>query len=307
MPGWIPALMLLLSSAYVPITGSAGGQDAGETDIVAAKQDAYRRMTVPVRIGDIGTFRFLVDTGAQNTVVSNVLASRLALAPDGKAYVLGVAGGTVVDTVTLDNLGLGRRNFNRLVAPILDQGDIGADGIVGLDSLQNQRVLIDFTRNLIAIDDAEIGHDYGYDIVVRARRRSGQLIITSARLDGIPVDVVVDTGADSTIGNSALAAAFARRRISGTTILESVTGQQIAASFGVARTLDVGGMTIENIAVAYADAPPFAHLGLDKRPAILLGMRELRAFKRVAIDFSKRKVLFDFNVADGPRLGSRLR
>ena len=36
-----------------------------------------------------------------------------------------------------------------------------------------------------------------------------------------------------------------------------------------------------------------AALGLDKKPALMLGMRELRLFRRVAIDFAARKVFFD--------------
>ena len=45
--------------------------------------------------------------------------------------------------------------------------------------------------------------------------------------------------------------------------------------------------------VAYVDSPVFTVLELDRRPAMLLGMRELRLFKRVAVDFAARKVYFD--------------
>ena len=34
-------------------------------------------------------------------------------------------------------------------------------------------------------------------------------------------------------------------------------------------------------------------LELGKKPALLLGMRELRSFDRVAIDFANRRVMFD--------------
>ena len=55
----------------------------------------------------------------------------------------------------------------------------------------------------------------------------------------------------------------------------------------------IGGLRLQNLSIAFADAPPFRRLGLDERPAMLLGMNELRAFRRVAIDFATRKVLFD--------------
>jgi hypothetical protein len=51
-------------------------------------------------------------------------------------------------------------------------------------------------------------------------------------------------------------------------------------------------MTLNNTLIAFSDAPPFARLGLRKRPALLLGMAQLRLFHRVAIDFGARRILF---------------
>ena len=49
----------------------------------------------------------------------------------------------------------------------------------------------------------------------------------------------------------------------------------------------------QGVAPDAATPEKFAALGLDRRPALMLGIRELRLFNRVAIDFSTRKVLFD--------------
>lgn len=295
MTPFAPAIALAFAEIMFPPSHAADtAQQAGDVDVVETRHDAFARMTVPVRIGDAGPFPFVIDTGAQNTVVSTALAERLALRPAGRATVVGVAGTQSVATVEIDEIGLGRRTFNGLIAPLLDQRDLGADGMIGLDSLQDQRVLIDFTTNLIAIDEARnLGGNRGFEIVVRARRRSGQLILTHARLDGVAVDVVIDTGADSTIGNRALQRALAHKGAPLGAELYSVTGQRLAAQVGLAERLSFGGVHLNNVAIAYADAPPFAVLGLDRRPAILLGMRELRGFRRVAIDFKTRKVLFD--------------
>lgn len=296
MPTLAPAIGLLLATAAFPQSqGASGAQEASETDIVATRTDAYDRMTVPVRIGTNGPFNFLIDTGSQNTVISNALATRLSLIASAKAKLIGIAGTQIVDTVEIEAVGLGSRNYYGLLAPILDYADIGADGIIGLDSLQGQRVLIDFQRNLIVIDEAsKLGGNRDFDIVVTAQRRSGQLILTNGRVDGIRVDVVIDTGAGTTIGNRALQRALSRRKKTNRAVLHSVTGQQISADMVSARSLSFGEMSINDVTLAFADAPPFAYLGLDEKPAILLGMRELRGFKRVAIDFQTRKVLFDF-------------
>ncbi|MEO6093613.1 MAG: aspartyl protease family protein [Novosphingobium sp.] len=302
MAGLGPALALLLAGANLATASAEPASGEGDnTDVVAARVDPSWRLTVPVRIGEGGPFEFLVDTGAQNTIVGSALAARLALAPAGKASVISVGGRMIIDTVKVDRLTLGSRSFGGIVAPVLSEENIGADGIVGVDSLQHQRVLFDFRRNLISVSDTvdDSSDARAFDIVVRARRRSGQLILTKARIDGVRVDVVVDTGADYSIGNRALQARLGRVG-SGRATLVSVTGQRIAAEIGVARTLDVGSLRITNVSIAYADALPFAYLGLGRRPAILLGMDVLHTFKRIAIDFAKRQVLFDLDAGAVP-------
>jgi predicted aspartyl protease len=276
------------------IPASNGAQDASEIDVVRGRVDAGDRMTVPVQLGGGGPYRFLIDTGSQSTVLSTDLAARLALTQLAKRRVVGVAGSELADTAVLDELGLGRRSFYGLTVVLFESEHIGADGIVGIDSLQSQRVLLDFARNRMAVGDAKsLGGNGGYEIVVTARRRAGQLIMTSAEIDGVKTDVVIDTGSDTSIGNRALQRALGRRGNLPQGILTSVTGQQATADIGLARTLDVGEVKIRNLAIAYVDSPAFTALGLDRRPALMLGMRELRLFKRVAIDFSTRKVMFD--------------
>lgn len=296
MPGLPLALFAFAAFAAIPAASASTGsaQDAGEIDIVHGQADAADRMTVPVRIGDNGPYRFLIDTGSQKTVLSIDLASRLALSPIEKRRIVSIAGVQMTDTATLDELGLGRRSFYGLTVLLFESRHIGADGIVGIESLQNQRVLMDFAHNRMAIGDAKsLGGNSGFEIVVTARRRSGQLIMTDAEIDGVPTDVVIDTGSDTSIGNRALQRALGKRGNLGQAVLTSVTGQQAIADMGYARKLEVGDINISNLVIAYTDGPAFEALDLTRRPALMLGMRELRLFKRVAIDFSTRKVMFD--------------
>ena len=291
------AALLLAAGAFPETHASSGAQEAAEVDVVTTGTDSSHRMTVPVQIGAHGPFRFVIDTGSQNTVLAKSVASQMALLPSGRATVVGVAGREHVDTVQIEEIGLGRRFYYGLTAPLLERADIGADGIVGIDGLQDQRVLLDFKQNLMAIGDSEsLGGNRGYDIIVTARRRSGQLIMTNAVIDGVRVDVVIDTGAETSIGNRALQRALSHRRTSEQAVLTSVTGQQVTADVAYGRELDFGGLQIQNVLLAYTDAPPFEVLELTRRPAMLLGMRELRLFKRVAIDFATRKIMFDLPV-----------
>ncbi|MFM6950532.1 MAG: retroviral-like aspartic protease family protein [Novosphingobium sp.] len=295
MPASSLMLPLFALAAGLPLlAGQDGQQQATQTDIVAIRRDQWSRMTVPVRLGAQGPFAFLIDTGSQNTVLSRDLARQLALVPNRKARLVSVAGTQIVDTVDLDQIDLGRRSYYGLTAPLLESEHMGADGILGLDSLQGQRVLVDFKKGLMAIDEAKnLGGNRGFEIVVEARRRSGQLIMADAKLEGIKVQVVIDTGAETSIGNLPLQRALSKKRAHEKIELLSVTGDQVKADLGYARWLEISEVRFNNVAIAYTDAPAFGALNLDKRPALLLGMRDLRSLDRLAIDFATRRVLFD--------------
>lgn len=283
-----------LPPAELSMSTAQAAPAAPATEVIAARGDGHERMTVPVRIGGQGPFRFLLDTGAQTTVLSHDLARSLSLPAGQDVILIGVAGRQQAQTVQLGEIGLGRRSARGLTVPVLQAEDIGADGILGLDTLKDQRVLIDFARNVVAVNDAKaLGGDTGFEIVVTARRKAGQLILTNARVDGVKVSVIVDTGADASIGNRALQRALGRRAPLALTRLTSVTGQVLPADIGYARTLQLQGLDMANVLLAFADAPPFAHLGLADKPALLLGMHEMRMFRRVAIDFPTRRILFD--------------
>ncbi|HUD30140.1 MAG TPA: aspartyl protease family protein [Novosphingobium sp.] len=289
---------VILGTTPVPIAGAESA--AGDT--VQGRADDYARMTIEVAVHGIGPYRFLIDTGSQRTVVSTALAGRLGLVGGAQVRVMGIAGTHEVATAQVDSIDIGPRSFYDLTVPLLEGENIGADGILGTDSLQHQRVLLDFARNTIRIGDAsELGGRRGFEIVVEARRKSGRLILTDAKIDGVHVDVVIDTGASGSVGNLALQKALAHRArppalLRGT--LSSVTGHDLPVEIGIANKLELAGIGVNNVLIAYADAPAFGELKLDKRPAIFLGMRELRAFKRVAIDFSTRKVLLDIGNHD---------
>lgn len=301
-----------LLAAYPMTALQDAAPQASQTEVIEASKDYNLRMTVPVSIAGNGPYRFLIDTGAERTVLSRGVASQLGLSPVSQGTLISVAGAQAVDIVDVDEINLGRRSFYGLSAPLLDAGNIGADGIIGLDSLQGQRVLLDFDNNRMAIGDSqELGGNYGYEIVVRARRKSGQLIMTNALIDGVRTDIIIDTGAETSIGNAALQTALRKRHQDAQTQLVSVTGQEITADVGFARTFQLGGLTMTNTVIAFADAPPFERLGLAKRPALLLGMTQLRLFHRVAIDFDSRTILFDLpdNAMNSNRreIGTRLR
>ncbi|MEP3225240.1 MAG: aspartyl protease family protein [Parasphingorhabdus sp.] len=272
------------------------GAKKADGEIVAIESDRAQRMTVPVSIEGRGPFSFVIDTGAERTVLSRKIANRLALDAEEPAELMSMAGRSIVDMVYVPELTLGSKSYDSLIAPVLLARHIGADGILGLDGLQDQRILFDFVKNQIAIEDTAEPRNISSrrEIIVTARRKSGQLIFTEATISGVKVNVIVDTGAQVSIANLVLKKRLIRRskELGQENSLIAVTGDTLGIEFGRARDFRIGRAQFDNLPLAFADAPPFERLGMAKKPALLLGMDVLRKFDSVAIDFKKRKIHF---------------
>jgi predicted aspartyl protease len=294
----------LASSAAVqaqPVTTKldavSGVQDVdkkSQTEDVRFKNQFDDRLTVPVRLSGSGPYRFLVDTGADRTAISRELVALLRLPNGGGAELHSVTGVSTVKTAMLHNLTFTRTPQSSVDAAVLESANIGADGIVGVDVLRSQRVQFDFEKQTMSImpSKAPDFRDEPGTIVVEARRKNGRLIVTDAVANGQSLTLVLDTGSQVSIGNQALRERLiGRNLINGmqTVELESVTGERITGDYMFVRSLTIGGIDLNNLAVVFADAHTFKQLGLEKRPALLLGMNAIRAFKKVSIDFANHK------------------
>ena len=275
-------------------------------------RDSYQRMTVPVRLGGKGPFRFLVDTGSDRSAISRELASTLGLDAAPRARLHSATGETQVAMAVISNLTLSRKAVQRIDAPLLDAADIGADGILGIDTLRAERLTFDFRARTVSSTTAQGTPDVDDrdTIIVRAKRRDGRLVITDAAAEGQHVSVVLDTGSQYSVGNGALRRALERRGaldIRGPIALVSVTGATLRGELAVIRELQIGGATLRGLAMVFADAHTFRKLDLARRPAILLGMNGLESFDKVTIDFATRKLRLVVSRAPPPqpRIGQR--
>lgn len=259
------------------------------------RDDGHQRMTVPVRLAGSGPFRFLVDTGADRTAVSRELAGQLRLEAGPGGQLHSVTGVSQVGTVTVKQLQLTARTISKIDAPVLEAEHLGAQGILGTDSLRAQRVMFDFKNRLLSItpSQARKQRDEAGTIVVQASRRAGRLILTDAVADMQKLTAVLDTGSEVSIGNSALKRALLKKRQlerNGKIELLSVTGEKLVGDYTVLRELEIGGVTLKNLAIVFADAHTFRQMQLNERPALLLGMNALQAFDKVSIDFANKKM-----------------
>jgi predicted aspartyl protease len=267
-----------------------------QTEDVDFRNDRHDRMTVAVRLGGNGPYRFLVDTGADRTAISRELAARLKLEPAGVASLHSVTGVSRVETARVPSLQLTRKEVKVANAPLLSSTHMGADGILGVDSLRSQRVLFDFkakTMSIVPSAERAVRDEEG-TIVVQARERNGRLILSRASADGVTVPVVLDTGSEISVGNEALRRKLSRDRKAlarmGTVELTSVTGHKLVGEYMILKRLEIGGIVLTNLAIVFADAHTFRRIGLDDKPAVLLGMNAISAFDKVSIDFANKKL-----------------
>ena len=297
------------------VSGIPNVDTTTQTEDVGFKNDQTDRMTVPVHVSGAGPFQFLVDTGADHTAISREIAGRLNLARGEGASVHTVAGVSAVATADVPDLELTRKPVSVRDAPVLDAAAMGADGILGVDSLRSQRIEFDFEGKTMSIVPSAVreAKDEPGTIVVKAARKNGRLLFTDARANGRDLTVVIDTGAELSIGNDALRHQLLKADLvdtAQTVQLQSVTGEMISGDYMFVRELEIGGVTIKNLAIVFADAHTFHKLNLDRRPALLLGMNAIRAFKKVSIDFASRKfrvVLPESSSLDVRMASARLR
>ena len=268
--------------------------------VIDAAADRNLRMTVPVTIDGKGPFPFVVDTGADRTVVSRELATLLNLEPGKSVTMHSMTRVETVDTVVVPRLEVvgggsgGARD--ELHAPALSEYYLGAKGLLGVDSLKGRRVVMDFRKKTFTVTDSRFRDPQEPDtIVVTARSRFGQLVLVDSDIDGLPITVIVDSGAQNSIGNLALRRLLAKRQRGMEfykTQLTDVTGGSMPAELALVDNIRIGGFTVNTVVVAFADAHPFKRFDLLNRPAMLLGMDTLKVFRRVSVDFAARKIRF---------------
>jgi predicted aspartyl protease len=270
-----------------------GLDDSTRPTDLQARNDGHDRLTVGVTISGTGPYRFLVDTGANRTALSRELAVKLGLARSETATLYSVTDVQEVGTARIPVLDWTAEQIRNVDAALLDPSHMGADGILGLDALGSQRILFNFENNTLTMvpSNQRIREDPDAILII-GRARNGRLIFTDAWIGGISVTLVIDTGAEVSVGNDALRKKLiGRHQAGGETIeLQSVTGGKLVGNFLTVPELKVEGVKLRGLPIMFAPSELFKQLRLDQKPAILLGMNALRGFKKVSIDVSRRRL-----------------
>lgn len=301
--------LLIGAAAHTPLS-AAFAQDSpsdsalpGEPDEqIDGAVDNFTHMMAPVQINGRGPYQFVLDTGANVSCVSWVLADKLDLTPGPATRVHTIVGVKERPSVVIDDLQVGNRSRKQVKAPALPIKGPHIDGILGVDWLKGQRLVLDFKKNSIEITKSRSDHPQpGRVVVVPARRKHGQLTIIDADLNGVPISAIIDSGAQGTLCNGPLRdliRASERRR--GKTDppqfvrMESLAGEVFRGESVFLPFLRLGGLHLGNVPVTYADMHVFKIWEMETKPALVIGMDLLTQFEQVALDFGKSAVRFEF-------------
>jgi predicted aspartyl protease len=268
--------------------------------ILDASLDQDARMTVPVMINGQGPFQFVVDTGADRSVLTPAIAERLALPRGPDVMVHGVSGSVLSQTARVTLLRSGDSRLTDATLPVLPYERIGAEGLLGVDILEDRNIVIDFRKKQLEVRrSSPINGSFRLprEVSVIANEKFGRLTLADSRIAGARATAFIDTGGGISIGNMALAHAIAARRrrqpenVQQARLL-TAGGDMMLGEFRVVPSIVMGELRVTNIPMAFADLHIFELWGLNDRPTALLGVDVLRLFARVELDFGLGRVLF---------------
>ncbi len=267
---------------------------------VAAKQVAAR-LTVPVHINGKGPYRFIVDTGADRTVLATEVAVELGLVHGPRVLLSGVVQTKIADTVSIRHLAFGSTASGNFSVPTVPRALLDADGYLGLDFLDDHRVTFDFKSGLLQVSDSrpKLSADWTRPSEARIHTfgSSGHLRSLDCRVDGVSSAAFVDSGAEVSAANGPLLAALARRNPSfgvvGDMELIDITGGQIQGKVAMVKQIRLPGLAFDDCPLVIANFQVFKAWGLTRSPALLIGMNVLRQFSRVSIDYRLKELRFD--------------
>jgi predicted aspartyl protease len=244
-----------------------------------------------------GPFRFVIDTGANRSTLAPHLAKALNLQPSvGRNVMLnGVTGALEVPTVRVDSLEIGALKFTEQDLPVIFTSIMGnADGILGVAGFHDQRIDVDFKRDRVSVMESTGRRPHYSMVTARAIRNDNGLMIVDVRVGRrIRAKAVIDTGAERTLGNLALQNAINGKRRKQNIISAMVHGATPDIADGglqEIKSASIGDMTMTNLEVIFADFHVFKLWGLDREPALLVGMDMLGVLERLVIDYRRNEV-----------------
>jgi predicted aspartyl protease len=248
---------------------------------------------LPVHVNGQGPFDFILDTGAGTSLLTperakelnvEIIGSKEGQSAGGKVAVsLGRAASLAVGAVKVDDLDLG----------IVDLAHIGAtvgakiDGDLGYNFLRHFRVMIDYARCEIRLEDPKrvesVDGGVKTEVPIRLANAAKPIILVDVYANGRgPFPFAIDTGTSTTAIKPELAKELALKTSpmgAGTT-----AGAQVTMNAGTLQSFQLGGARIDDMPVVVADFFDMLSKAVGAELAGIVGYNFLRNYK-VVVDY----------------------
>jgi hypothetical protein len=180
--------------------------------------------------------------------------------------------------------------------PIVNSVLSGADGVLGANGLEDKLVIVDFAHDRIQILRSRGDIPRRGFLRVPVKLGFNSLLLANARVGGVRVKAIIDTGAERTLGNIALRKALSigmdPHKVSAMIDVEGVTADIQSGYRVMAPAISLGNMNVAQVSIAFGDMHVFEVWGLTEVPALLIGMDVLGILDTLVIDYVRQEVQF---------------
>jgi predicted aspartyl protease len=272
--------------------------------VAPTRRDRIGRIWAPVLIDGKGPYRLVLDTGANRSAITARAAQTLGIPPTANAatMVTGFTGSAVVPTIHVDRLEVGELLMGPTEMPILADVFGGAQGVLGIEGLENKRIIADFTRDYLEISRSHGERARFGFTVVPLKLIKGGLLVADVRVGTVRAKAIIDTGAQGTVGNLALREALLRHPPRNARH-EDIIGVSLDVQGGdnlPLPDLDFGKIQVRGVRITFGDMYLFQHWKLTDQPTLTIGMDLLGSFDVLIIDYNRHEL--QIQPRNGPML-----
>jgi predicted aspartyl protease len=259
-------------------------------------RDRIGRIWAPVKINGKGPFRLVLDTGASHSAITPYIVNRLSAnnaSPETISVMLhGVTGSAVVPALKAKSMEVGDMLIEPTTLPVVADAFGGAQGVLGREGLMDKRIFADFGADRLTIARSHgLRAPPGYRVVHLKLTEAG-LLAADVYIGSVRCRAIIDTGAQQTVGNTALREAL-MRRVPRDSVDEEIIGVTLDLQHGTyvrVPPITLGTLKLRNVHVAFGDMPLFELWKFDTTPTVLVGMDVLGLFDKLVIDYKMREM-----------------
>jgi len=263
---------------------------------VPTRMDRVGRIVVPARVNRQGPFQFVLDTGANTTIITPHLAQTLGLTVDMKRMInlQGITSAALVPTTIIERIESGAVILQGKRLAVANASLVGTDGILGVDGLARKLVLVDFLHDTVEVLDAARQRPSDRLMRIPARIRSKRLVAVDALVSGLKAEAVIDTGGQRTLGNLALYDALGLKPApAAANAMTDVIGATNARQQGERRIINeikMGNLRTTHLEVTFGDFYIFKAWDLQTKPALVIGMDLIGTLDTFGVDYLRHEV-----------------